>query len=77
MMGEVIDLQIATRCDIEPAKVLEKASEAELAEVVVIGFRKDGRWYFASSLADAGDVMFHLNRANHKLNTILDEADER
>lgn len=61
-----------TKLNLDPDRVLSKAI-GELTEVVVIGFDKDGDEYFASSIADGGSVVFHLERAKHKLMRIIDE----
>lgn len=44
-----------------------------LKEAIVLGFDTDGGEYFASSVADAGDVLYHLERARHRLMRQIDE----
>ena len=75
-MSKIIDFPGITRLDSDPARVLEHAMEAGLTDVVVIGFKEDGSEYFRSSLADGGDVLWHLERAKHKLITMPDEMGE-
>lgn len=67
MTAEVIELDVVSRLDIPPDRVLQKALDAGLTEVVVIGYDADGQEYFASSQADGGDVLWHIERAKMKL----------
>lgn len=67
MTAEVIELDVISRLDIPPDRVLQKALDAGLTEVVVIGYDADGQEYFASSQADGGDVLWHIERAKMKL----------
>lgn len=71
-MGDVVRMNMVTRLDISPDAVIEAASEANLACVVIIGFDADGNEYFASSKADGADVLWHIERAKHKLMVIAD-----
>lgn len=76
MTDNVVRFTGITKLDIDPALVLRDATDEGLAEVVVIGFAKDGSEYFASSIADGGTVLWHMERAKHKLMLIADEAGE-
>ena len=58
--------------DIPVDKVLE-AAIGELDEVVIIGTHKDGREYFASSVADGPNVNWMLDRAKKALIEIIDD----
>jgi len=60
-MDNVIDLGIITKANVPPDYVLKKAV-GKLTEVVVIGYDKDGEEFFASSVADGGDVLWLLKR---------------
>ena len=71
-MGKVIELKLITKLDLDPDRVLSKAI-GNLSEVVVMGFDKDGNEYFASSVSDGGSVLWHIERAKHKLMQIADE----
>lgn len=73
--SNVADLTVITTLDMDPDRVLQQAV-GKMDEVVIIGFDKDGNEYFASSKSDAGDILFHLERAKHKLMAMFDE-DER
>ena len=63
-----------TSNDIDPVAILADAHNTDLAIVVVVGIRKDGREFFASSCADAAEGMYHLQRGIYKLNKIVDEG---
>lgn len=65
--GNVVGTGAPSRLDLPPKRVLAAAERAELNEVVVIGFDADGEFYFASSQADGGDVLWLLEMAKKKL----------
>ena len=46
--------------------------DAELTEVVVIGINPLGQFWFASSKADGGDVLWHLEIAKKRLLDLMD-----
>lgn len=71
-MSNVIDLPVVTKLDLDPQRVLQKALEAGLTEVVIIGFNPNGDEYFASSVSDGGAVLWHLERSKLKLLRIAD-----
>ena len=71
-MGEVVELQTVTRLDLPPERVLQRAVDARLTEVVVIGLNPEGDFWFASSKADGGDVLWHLEIAKKRLLDIMD-----
>lgn len=75
MTAEVVDLNCVTTLDLPPEKVLRSALGAELTEVVVIGYDADGNSYFASSVADAGQVTWHLERAKWRLMRQCDDME--
>ena len=51
-----------------------KAAIGELEEVVIIGTHKDGKEYFASSIADGPNVNWMLDRAKKALIEIVDSG---
>lgn len=65
-MGEVIFLGGITSLDIPADRVLEQAL-GKLDKVVLTGFDKAGDYYFASSCADGGDVLWLLRKCEQKL----------
>lgn len=67
MTAEVIDIGCVTRLDIDPDRVLSKAIEAEMTAVIIVGFDADGQDYFAASMADAAEALWHLERAKWRL----------
>ena len=71
-MSHVLDFTGITSLDIEPDRILE-AAKGELESVVVVGYRKDGREYFASSIADSGTAAWLLSRAMRLLHETCDE----
>jgi hypothetical protein len=75
-VGEVIFPRLISKLPIPPERVLEAAQEANLEQVVIIGFDKDGDWYFASSEPDSGAVIYHCSKAIHRLHKLEDEMSE-
>lgn len=71
-MSNVVDLPLITKLDSDPHRVLTKAIEQGMTDVIVIGYDSEGVEYFASSMADGGRALWHLERAKLKL---LREAD--
>ncbi len=56
-----------TRLDIPVPRILKAARQAKLTDAVVIGFDRDGEFYFASSKADGGAVLWLMELAKKKL----------
>ena len=73
-MGNVVAFNGITSLNLNPDRVLQGALEAGLTEVVIIGFDADGEEYFATSLADGGDLLWHLERTKLKLLRTADQA---
>jgi len=71
MSENVVEFGGITKLDLDPDRLLQKAM-GRLSEVVIIGFDKDGGEYFAASKADAGDTLYHLDRARHRLMKTID-----
>jgi hypothetical protein len=65
-MGEVIPLGCVTRLDLPVDRILEGAA-GKLESVVLMGYTKDGEEYFASSIADGGDVLWLLEKCKQAL----------
>lgn len=74
-MGEVVDLSVTTTLDVPPERVLDAVPKADLEQVVVVGSRKDGSLYFASSTSDGGNVLWLFEVAKHQLMKLA-EPDE-
>jgi hypothetical protein len=60
-MAQVIPIGCITRLDLPVDTVLDAARE-QLDSVVLCGYTKDGEEYFASTIADGGDVLWLLER---------------
>ena len=55
-----------TRHDLPPDRILDGAKKIGLSAVVVMGW-KDGETYFASSMADSGNVMWLMRKCEKEL----------
>ena len=73
-MADVVYLKTPTRLDIPAERVTKAAAETELDGVVVVGFDAEGQFYFASSYADGGSVLWLFEMAKKKLLEIEDDA---
>jgi hypothetical protein len=51
----------------DPDVMLELAKNAKLDEVVILGFDKDGEFFFSSNKSDGGGVLWLLEMARHEL----------
>lgn len=67
MKAEILDYDGLTRLDIPVSKVLKSAREAKMERIIVIGYDKYGDFYFSSSKADGGDVLWLLEVAKMEL----------
>lgn len=65
-MAKVIDFTGVSKLDWNPDRVLE-AAIGGLESVVVIGYTKDGKEYFATSIADGGTANWLLDRCKMNL----------
>lgn len=73
MPDNVVPFTGETRLDMDPQRVISAAYEAGLTSVVIVGFDADGNEYFGSSDADGGAILWHLERAKHKLMSLPDD----
>ena len=60
-MGKVLPFGGLTKLDIPVDRILEEA-KGKLDSVVILGYDKDEEEYFASSMADGGEVLWLLER---------------
>lgn len=67
MSDRVVELDCITRLDIPADRVLKMAIKHGLESAVIVGFDKDGEFYFASSKADGGDVLWFFEMAKKRL----------
>jgi hypothetical protein len=66
-MGEVIEFNGITTLPLPPSKVLEKAGEEDLEQVLVLGWDKDGGLYIATSDPSLPSVFYLLKCVDHYL----------
>ena len=70
-MTKVIDFPLhlnegETYADLDPDKIL-KAAVGELKEVVIVGYKDNGDFYFASTRSSGPDTLWLLAQAQSKL----------
>lgn len=70
--SNVVEFQGITKLDIPAERVLQRAMDAGLTEAVAIGLDPSGQFWFASSKADGGDVLWLLEIAKKRLLDIMD-----
>lgn len=66
-MSNVIPLGNITRLNLPTDRVLENAKGNCTSGVVILGFDEDGELFFASSIADGGNVLWLLEMAKKQL----------
>ena len=59
----VVVLPVITKLDLPSERILNGALSADLERCFVVGCTKDGDLYFASSVADGGDVLWLWEKA--------------
>ena len=67
MTAQIIPLGNITRLDLPTDTVLEGAKGECTDGVVILGFDDDGEFYFASSIADGGAVLWLMEMAKKRL----------
>ena len=73
-MSEVIEFRGVTRLDLDPDRVLEN-SKGQLKHFVIVGYDKDDEFYFSSTMANGGDVMWMFEIAKVKLLRVAGEIE--
>ena len=63
---KVVYLDLVTSIDLPANRVLEAAID-KLDGVVILGRQTNGEYYFASSIADGGTVLWMWEKLKHKL----------
>lgn len=63
----VVTLDVLTRLDLSPERIMGEAAEQPFDEVLVIGFTDEGEFWFSSSVAGGGDALWLLELAKKKL----------
>lgn len=75
-MGKVIRYSGITKLDLSPDQILEDALDLDQLEgVVIMGYLKNGKEYFASSYADGGTVLWLAERMKLKLLGTVDRSE--
>lgn len=67
MSADVVTFPGITKLDLPPERLLTQALEAQPDSVVIVGYGKDGEFYFASSKADGAEVLWLLELAKKRL----------
>jgi hypothetical protein len=67
LVDKVTVLPVVTTLDLPTERILDAAQRAELQSAVVIGVKKDGELYFASTFADGGAVLWWMEKAKQAL----------
>ena len=60
-MGKILPFHGLTKLDIPVDRILD-GTKGKLDSVVILGYDKDEDEYFASSIADGGEVLWLLER---------------
>lgn len=71
--NNVVNFTGDTKLDLPADRILQSAIEADLDVAIIVGFTKDGQFYFASSVADLMPVHWYLSQAQKKLLEMDDE----
>lgn len=67
MTAEIVNFNGITKLDLPPERVLSSAVAADLDAAIVVGWDKEGEFYFASSYAAGPEVLWLLEIARTKL----------
>jgi len=67
--AQVVRFNGVTKLELDPDVVLQSAI-GKLKTVVVLGFAEDDSEWFAASMSDGADVLWHLERARLKILTV-------
>lgn len=73
MNDKVVVLNCVTRLPIPVERVLEGATKAECTELLVVGYDKDGDFYFAASQPGGPDALWLLEQAKLALLNVKPE----
>lgn len=74
-MAEIINFDGVTKLDIPAERVTKAAAEADLEHAVVIGWKNDGEFYFASSYGDLAHTLWLLEQAKRSLFEMSDNPE--
>ena len=68
MSDKVIPLGNITKLDLPPDRILE-STKGKMQSVLLMGWDKNGDLYFASSIADGGEILWLMEHAKIQLLT--------
>ena len=68
MSNNIIQFRGVTRLDLDVDTTLENL-KGKLDRFVLCGYDKEGEWFFSSTMADGGDVLWLLETLKNKLIT--------
>lgn len=72
--SNILDFTGISRLGVDPQRVLSKASDKELEDVIVIGRTQEGHLYFHASSPDGADVLWLMELT--KKNLLSGELDD-
>ena len=75
---KVVQLHCVTKLDIPVDTILDSVRKEDLENCIIVGWDKEEKFYFASSMADGAEVNWLLDLAKHYLfqAALEDEDDE-
>lgn len=76
MDDNVVDLNPITVLGTDPERIIERARKAGLGSVTIVGLTENGSEFFASSYADGPNALWDLERAKHRLLSVVDELSD-
>lgn len=66
-MADLLTFNGISRLDLPAERVLQSAIDAKIKTALVLGYDADGEFYFASTKADGGDIIWLMEIAKKKL----------
>ena len=75
MTDKIVNFFGVTRLDLPADQILESAL-GKLKSAIVIGYTSDGEEYFASSIADGGEVVWLIERMKLQLLRVVEEDND-
>ena len=65
-MGEVVSFRGTTKLDLDPDRILEN-TKGQLKHFVIVGYDMEDNFFFSSTMADGGDVLWIMEQARLSL----------
>lgn len=73
-MTNVVKFRGVTKLDLDPDTLLEN-SKGQVEQFIILGYDKDGEFWFRSTMGSGGDVMWLMEVAKIKLLKIAGEIE--